>query len=468
MTNRYARTLQEIFAHVDYSRNRQHTYDAETYNLDRMRALARRVDDPQNAFPSLHIAGSKGKGSTSAMAAAILQAAGYRTGLFTSPHLHTFRERLRIDGDLISRQHLVSLWETVRPDVDSLPGVTTFEIITLLAFMYFANPPVDWAVMEVGLGGRLDATNVITPAACAITPLSMEHTDLLGDTLSAIAAEKAGIIKPGAPVVVGPQSAEAMAVIQRVAADIGAPLQRLGKEWRWQIREQNAQGLLLDIFGPDSTITDVVAPLAGVHQAINATLAVALVTAALPGELTPAIIRQGLANTYWPGRLEQLSQRPRIVIDSAHNRESAQRLRDALELFPHRRLILLFGASADKDIGGMLDILGSQASEIILTRSFHPRAAAVGPMMQIAEQLFPDKAIHQTEDAAPALAMALSLANADDLILVAGSIFVVAAVREAWRDLHPHALPPEDWAHFAEPIDGQFTPMLPGKQIGQR
>ena len=458
----YTRTLREIFAHVDYSRNRQHSYNAETYDLDRMRELVRNMGDPQSRFPSLHIAGSKGKGSTSAMTAAVLQTAGYRTGLYTSPHLHTFRERMRVDGKLISRQQLVDLWEQARPVVKSSARTTTFEIITLLAFMYFAQQQVDWAVIEVGLGGRLDATNVITPAACAITALSLEHTDLLGDDIMMIAAEKAGIIKPGAPVVTGPQPSEAMAVIQKTADAVGAPLIRLGEDWRWEIRERSPCGLLLDIYGPDSTITDVFVPLTGAHQAINATAAVALVhTLRSKGlSFSAETIREGLSHTYWPGRLELLSQHPSIVLDSAHNGDSASRLKHALEIFPHQRLVLLFGVSRDKDISGMLQILGAEADAIIVTRSFHPRAADPAQLEQTARELFPGKLVILTEDAAPALEQALSLAGSDDLILVAGSIFVVAAVREAWAAIHPQALPPEDWVHFAEPIDGQFTPML--------
>ncbi len=461
----YTRTLREIFAHVDYSRNRQHAYNAETYNLHRMRELVRRMGNPQNHFPALHIAGSKGKGSTSAMTTAILQAAGYRTGLYTSPHLHTFRERLRIDGDLISRERLVRLWEQARPTVEALSGTTTFEIITLLAFMHFASPPVDWAVLEVGLGGRLDATNVITPAACAITALSLEHTDLLGDSIAAIAAEKAGVIKPGAPVVTGPQPPEAMAVISQQARQVGAPMIRVGQDWRWEIRDISPDGLQLDIYGPDSTITDVTLPLTGAHQAVNAAIAVALVhTLRDQGvEITPDIIRKGLAAAYWPGRLETLSQRPTLLLDSAHNRDSAARLRSALDFFPHQRLILLFGVSGDKDITGMLEILGEEADAIIVTRSFHPRAAEPARLAATARSILPQKTIIATPDATPGLEQALALAEPDDLVLATGSIFLVAAVREAWIARAPHALPPTDWAHFAEPIDGQFSPMLPKK-----
>lgn len=456
----YARTLREIFAHVDYSRSRQHPYNAETYNLDRMWTLMRLLGDPQDAFPSIHIAGSKGKGSTSAMTSSILQAAGYRTGLYTSPHLHTFRERIRIDGAFIARERLIRLWEELKPVIARLPRTTTFEIITALAFMHFAHPPVDMAVIEVGLGGRLDATNVISPRACAITALSLEHTDLLGDNIVAIAGEKAGIIKPGAPVVTGPQPAEAMAVIERAAADAGTPLIRVGEDWRWEIRQITVDGLRLDIYGPGSTIKGALVPLAGEHQAVNATIAVALVHALGDPRISEETIRQGLARTYWPGRLEILAQRPTLLLDSAHNRDSATRLRNALRIFPHQRLILLFGASADKDIAGMLATLGEEAEAIILTRSFHPRAADPHRLYATASDLFPNKPLYLTEDAASGLELALALAADEDLILVAGSIFIVAAVREAWARLYPQALSPEDWAFFAEPIDGEFTPML--------
>ncbi len=458
----YSRTLREIFAHVDYSRNRQHPYNAESYNLDRMRELVRRMGDPQDQYPSIHIAGSKGKGSTSAMTTSILQTAGYHTGLYTSPHLHTFRERMRVDGQLISQQRLSELWEQARPIVRSIPKTTTFEIITLLAFMHFEQMQVDWSVIEVGLGGRLDATNVIMPAACAITALSLEHTDLLGDNIASIAAEKAGIIKPGAPIVTGPQPPEAMAVIRQAASAVDSPLIQVGEAWRWEIREQSPHGLWLDIYGPDSTITDLQIPLTGAHQAINATVAVALVhTLKSNGvEFSAETIREGLAQTYWPGRLELLSQQPNIVLDSAHNRDSASRLNHALSIFPHQRLILLFGVSRDKDVAGMLEILGREADTIILTRSFHPRAANPIQLEKVARKLFPEKNILLTEDASPGLEQALTLARDGDLILVTGSIFVVAAVREAWAARHPLALPPDDWVHFAEPIDGEFSPMI--------
>lgn len=470
----YQQVIRAIFEHVDYSRTRQVPYNASTYNLDRMRALNARLGFPHRAYPSLHIAGSKGKGSTAAMTTAILQAAGYRTGLYTSPHLHSFRERIRIDGRLIPHERLVELWEILRPHVDAFDHTTTFEIITTLAFMHFADPPVDWAVLEVGLGGRLDATNIIEPRACAITTLTHEHTDLLGHTLSLIAFEKAGIIKPGVPVVVGPQVQEAMQVIEDVAEETGARLWRVGNpeeetdiphpryDWTWRIREATMSGSRIDIVGPDWSLSDLYIPLAGYHQAANATVAVALLASLQPDEIhiSPDAIREGMANTYWPGRLEILSRLPFIVADSAHTRQSAERIRQSLALYPHRRLILLFGASADKDIRGMLEVLGVEAHEIIVTRSFHPRAADPHTLADLARDVVPGVPVHITEDALPALELAETLTRAGDMVLVTGSIFVVAAVRESLCRLQPDAFPAEDWVHHAEPIDGVFTPML--------
>lgn len=462
----YAQALEAIYRYVDYSRTRQVPYNTSTYNLERMHALCARLRNPQDDYPSLHIAGSKGKGSTAAMTLAILQAAGFRTGLYTSPHLHSFRERVRLDGKLISRERVVELWEQIRPHAEALSQTTAFEIITALAFLEFSQQQVDWAVIEVGLGGRLDATNVIHPRACAITPLSYEHTDLLGNTLSLIAAEKAGIIKPGIPVVSGPQEPEAMTVIAAAAATVGAPLWRVDEhdgDWRWQIRAATADGVHLDLFGPGIALQDLWTPLTGRHQAVNAAVAVALIHSIRQQGVTISddAIRQGLAQAYWPGRLERLSQNPLIVVDSAHNRHSAEQLHSALALYPHNRLILIFGASTDKDIEGMLEVLGPAAAAIIITRSFHPRAADPTDLVPLARSTAPLAPLYTTPTTQAAIALAAEMAGPDDLILVAGSIFVVADLRESWFALHPAAFTPNDWVHFAEPIDGSFTPMLP-------
>ncbi len=465
MSTPYQQALEAIYRYVDYSRTRQAPpYSADSYNLERMAALCARLGNPQDSLQAVHIAGSKGKGSTAAMMAAILQAGGFRTGLYTSPHLHSFRERIRVDGNLIPQARLVDLWEQIRSHAEALTQTTAFEIITALAFLYFQQEQVDWAVIEVGLGGRLDATNVIWPRACAITPLSLEHTELLGDTVSLIAAEKAGIIKPGAPVVSGPQQPEAIEVIARTAAQVGSRLVTVDAEagdWRWAIRSATAEGLLVDISGPNTSFSSTHVGLAGLHQASNAVVAVAVAEELrLQGvTLTDDAIRQGLAAAYWPGRLERLSREPLIVVDSAHNRHSAEQIETALSLFPHDRLFLIFGASADKDIQGMLEVLGPHANGIIITRSYHPRAADPDTVAELARRTLPGVPIHITQSAQPALELATTQAATHDLILGVGSIFVVADLRAAWCELHPEAFRADDWVHFSEPIDGSFTPM---------
>lgn len=462
----FQQTLSDIFSHVDYSRTRQIPYNVNTYNLERMRELCARIGNPQDQFPSLHIAGSKGKGSTAAMVEAMLRTEGYRTGIYTSPHMHTFRERIRVDAELIPRYRLVELWQQLRPHAEALPHTTTFEIITALAFMYFAQSQIDWGVLEVGLGGRLDATNVVHPQACAITTLSYEHTDLLGHTLSLIAFEKAGIIKRGVPVMVGLQEPEALAVIEDVAREAGGRVWLVGREWHYDVLAADQHGLRIDVHGPNVHYHDLFIPLSGLHQAANATVAIGMIESVrnLGLQISEDAMRHGLANTYWPGRLELLHQKPTILTDSAHTHQSAERVYEALEFYPHKRMILLFGASADKDISGMLSILGQQADEIIVTRSTHPRAALPSNLAKLAREANPAVSIHIAEDISEALVMALALANKEDLILVTGSIFIVAGAREAWQSLHPDAFPAHDWAHFSEPIQGNFSPMLAGPE----
>ena len=234
----YQDTLDYIFGYVNYEKQVRYPYDAVTFNLSRMEEVLERLGRPQDRFQCVHIAGTKGKGSTSVMVESVLRSAGYRTGIYTSPHLHTFRERIRLGSGLMTKADLVALLDRCKPAIEAVPEITAFEVMTALAFQYFAENGVEWAVLEVGLGGRLDATNVVHPAVCAITSLSYDHVELLGHTLSLIAFEKAGIIKPGVPVVSAPQEPEAMAVIRRVCADTGAQPGgpgrglALGKGWR--------------------------------------------------------------------------------------------------------------------------------------------------------------------------------------------------------------------------------------------
>ncbi|HIC93960.1 MAG TPA: bifunctional folylpolyglutamate synthase/dihydrofolate synthase [Anaerolineae bacterium] len=450
----YEEALDYIYSFTDYEKGTSYRYAPEFFDLARMERLLALLDNPHRRFPSVHIAGTKGKGSTAAMTASVLQAAGYRTGLYTSPHLHTFRERIRVDGQLIERAEVLALAKRLRPLVEGIEGITTFEIMTAMAFLHFVERRVDFAVLEVGLGGRLDATNVVTPLVSVITSLSYDHTHVLGHTLAQIAREKAGIIKRGVPVVSAPQAPEAMAVIEQVCRERGAELLVVGRDWTWEAGETNLEGQWFKVASGKWQMANLRSqnpsrsfwiPLLGRHQLINATVVVAAVEVLRQRgvRISEDGLREGLRRVRWPGRLEVLGRRPFLVVDCAHNADSAQKLAAALrELFAYRDLILIFGASADKDIRGMMRALLPLAREVILTRAHHPRAADPGALWEEARSLGWEAAIGG--DVADALSQALELADEDDLVCVTGSTFVVAEAREAWAELTGGAMPERD------------------------
>lgn len=470
---RYQDALEYIFSYVNYEKKARYPYDAVTFDLSRMEQVLERLGRPHDRFRCVHIAGTKGKGSTSAMVESVLRTAGYKTGLYTSPHLHTFRERIRVGGSLMTKADLVALLDRCRPAIEAVPGITAFEVMTALAFQYFAEQGIDWAVLEVGLGGRLDATNVVHPAVCAITSLSYDHVELLGHTLSLIAFEKAGIIKPGIPVVCAPQEPEALAVIQRVCADTGATLVTIGDMWRWEKDGADLSGQTLTVYGRDSrqVYADLRIPLLGRHQLDNCTTAVAILEE-LRGQglmISEEALRRGLATAQWPGRFELLHRAPLLVVDSAHNENSAQKLRAALaEWFPRpprRRLALIFGASSDKDIDGMLETFllpGATtgypaADKVIVTQSGHPRSAVPAQLADLVRSLNPDCPISVQPSLRSALLEVMAWADPDDLICVTGSIFVVAQARRTWAEQHPQAFAPDDWV-FQDETAGEPVP----------
>ncbi|MBC8450246.1 MAG: bifunctional folylpolyglutamate synthase/dihydrofolate synthase [Chloroflexi bacterium] len=454
----YQQALDFIFSYTDYEMLARFTYDAATLDLTRMEHLLALLGNPHRRFRSVHIAGTKGKGSTAAMCDAILRAAGFHTGLYTSPHLHTFRERIRVDGRLLSQEDLLALVEQCRPAIEAVEDITTFEIITALGFLHFAQQEVEWAILETGLGGRLDATNIVSPDVTAITTLSYDHTELLGDTLALIAGEKAGIIKPGVPLVCAPQAPEAMQVIEDVCHQRQAELILVGRDWRWERTAGDLTGQTLrvqeqaDGHHPPVVYENLRIPLLGQHQLLNATMAVALAeTLRRRGVAIPeGAMGNGLAQVRWPGRLEVLQPHPCVVVDGAHNPDSVAKLVAALgEWFPHERMVLVFGASEDKDIEGMLKTLLPLSHCVITTQARHPRAADPHELAQmIAPLLRAGQFLAVSESVAGAVEQALAWAQAGDLVCGSGSIFVVGEVREALAD----RLPPDDWAHEAEPV----------------
>ena len=420
---------------------RNWSFSPDQFELGRMHALAAALGDPHKQFPIIHIAGTKGKGSTAAFCASALQAAGYRVGLYTSPHLDDFTERIQMNGVPIPHADFVALVDEMRPIVASIPKLTTFEIATALAFLYFARQGATAGVIEVGLGGRLDATNIVTPLVSVITSISYDHMAILGNTLAQIAAEKGGIIKPGIPVVIAPQQPEARQVFIDMAGARGAPLTQVGLDWRYTPLAHSLSSQTMRIYPsayPQDQV-DLHISLLGAHQVDNAATAyAALQTARQEGltRLNPTALADGFAHTAWPGRFEVLQLDPPLVLDCAHNRDSALRLRQALDdYFPARPVCLIFGASEDKDITGMLAELAPRLNEVIVVKSFHPRAANPALILkQLAALHCPARVI---EDVAEALDTALiSAEKAQSLILVTGSIFVAAGARIAWLKKH--------------------------------
>ena len=437
-TDAYQQTLDYLYSYVDFSMTRGHRYSPDQFDLGRMRELMRQLGNPESHYPSIHIAGTKGKGSVAAMCESVLMAAGYKTGLYTSPHLHDYAERIQINGSPIPHDDLIRLVEENKPVFESIAELTTFEITTSLGFLYFQKQNVEAAVLEVGLGGRLDATNVVLPSVTVITSLSYDHTALLGNTLAEIAGEKAGIIKPGIPVVVSPQEQEAIEVIKRIAAERSAPLIQMGKDYLFEpgthtLKEQRLKIWQLRKNQSDGKAAHLSIPLLGRHQVQNAATAYAALrtfsNAALP--LSDQAIRDGFAKTNWPGRFEILQAQPPVVIDCAHNRDSAAKVRQTLqEYFPDRRSILVFGASEDKDIAGMFAELAPVTQRVIATKSFHPRAIDPEKLEEIARTY--GLPVEIVPDVPEALEEALQALTDDTLVLVTGSIFIAAGAREAW------------------------------------
>src|SRR5215467_10513670 len=325
MTLQYDEALDYLYSLINYEVQRPARYTPDVISLERPRALMAALGDPQEKYPVIHVTGTKGKGSVSAMCASVLQAAGLRVGLYSSPHLQDFRERFRINGELIERDTLAVLVERIRPVVEKTPGLTWFEVITSIGFLYFAEANVDIAVIEVGLGGRLDATNILrAPLVSTITSLSYDHMHLLGNTLSEIAFEKGGIIKSGVPVVSAPQTAEAITVLDKIAAERGAPLTLVGRDYQFASEKADVHGQWFTVTPNGKPDHRYWTPLLGEHQVINAAVAVATldhVRKRMPIPDTALI--NGLRWVNWPGRMEVAAKSPWIVLDVAHNAASA-------------------------------------------------------------------------------------------------------------------------------------------------
>lgn len=428
----FADALSYLDGFINYERQPGVSYNRDTFNLEEFERFLERLQSPQRRLKTVVVAGTKGKGSTAAMIAAIAQASGLRVGLYTSPHLCSIRERIRVDGAMIAEDDFAALVAELMPHIEAagMAGVrrfrTFFEILTAMALQHFLRLGVDLAVLEVGLGGRLDATNVATPLVSVITPISFDHTEVLGDTIPKIAREKAGIIKPHGLAVVAPQRPEALAVIQEVCVQQGARLFDVAREVRWQPLQCDWTGSRFDLQSAVRTYPALETPLAGPHQILNAATAIATVEQLQAQGLALSVegIRQGVQQVQWEGRLETVSRQPWVVLDGAHNRDSARCIRDALTTcFQYRRLILVLGISANKNLAGIVEELAPLAAVTIATRAMVPRAA---PPQQVAELAAKwCGRILVEEEPQRGLTMAIAEARADDLVLVTGSLYLV-------------------------------------------
>ncbi|MFA5144785.1 MAG: folylpolyglutamate synthase/dihydrofolate synthase family protein [Candidatus Omnitrophota bacterium] len=455
----YLETVKYLGSFINYERIPAYPYK-ESLKLERIKGFLDIIGNPQGSLKCLHVAGTKGKGSTCAFIAHISRESGYKAGLYTSPHLSDFRERIRIlspgpkAGDqnpdfegMIPECEVTSLISRLKPAIEKYNKnskygpLSFFEVYTSLAFVYFKEQKVDFAVLETGLGGRLDATNVVNPYACVITSLSYEHTQKLGGTLRAIATEKAGIIKkqkagargPGPIVISAPQEPEAIEVIRNKCKETGAILYEVGKHIILQ-----GTGTGFSVKGIFGEYPDLKINLLGSHQLINAAAAVGIIEALRLHNINVGAdsIRRGLYNTVWPGRCEVVSQHPFLVLDGAQNAASAKTLKETIKdnfsskggaFFGkgYKRLILVLGISSDKDIKGICGELYDLADEVILTKSHNPRAQEPEALAGY----FNGKDKHMTGSVKEAKALAGRIAGKEDLILVCGSLFVVGEFR---------------------------------------
>jgi dihydrofolate synthase / folylpolyglutamate synthase len=420
-------------------------------SLDRIRALTDLLGDPQRAYPVVHVAGTNGKTSTARMIDALLAEAGLRTGRYTSPHLQRATERITLDGGPITRERYVEVYREIQPYLELVdarrepgqPALSKFEVLTAMAFAAFADAPVEVAVVEAGLGGRWDATNVADGAVSVITPIGIDHEEYLGSDLAGIAAEKAGIIKPGSIAVMSTQDAEAAAVLLERCVELGATVARQGLEFGVLRREKAVGGQLLKLQGLGGAYTDIFLPLHGEHQAGNAAVALAAAEALLGAgadrQLDVDGVRSAFAGVTAPGRLERVRTAPAVLVDAAHNPHGARALAAAVtDEFGFRRLVGVIAVLRGKDVTGMLEELEPVLDEVVVTQNGSPRALDVDELAAVAVQVFGGERVTVETRLDDAIEQAVQMAEevgeeGDSLagggVLVTGSVVTAGEAR---------------------------------------
>ena len=446
----YKAALAYIEEFIDYERSPDFSRQARLYNLNRISLLLERLGNPHDRLQVIHIAGSKGKGSTAALIASVLTQAGYKTGLFTSPHLITPRERCRIDGDLISKADVAFYVEKLKPAIETVSTsefgrVSFFEIYTALAFSYFADKATDFAVIEVGLGGRLDATNVVTPVATVITPIGLEHTAILGETYTEIAGEKAEIIKQKCPLALAPQHPEARTVFEKVASERNAPIVEpknlVGRDCCASSSRlvRNADGLPVaqefDVETDSESYPQLTMPLLGHHQFINATTAVtAIECLKQKGYIVPKTsVYAGFKNVQWHGRIQRIRSSPIVVLDGAHSPASMEALCSTLrQSFRYDRVTFIVSLMRDKNLTAIGNIVSQTADFVIATQVLNnPRVMSAEEILDAWENTC--KKISACSTPEKAITRALSGASPTDLICITGSLYLVGQALEIFK-----------------------------------
>ena len=402
------------------------------FKIEKIKRLLSLVGDPHKDLKAIHIAGTKGKGSTASLIASILKEAGFITGLYTSPHLISFRERIRLNAKMIEEDALCEILSSIEPHLEEMrkENISLFEICTAIAFIYFKQKGTDFAVIEAGLGGRLDATNVLDSLVSVIAPISLEHTRVLGSTIREITLEKAGIIKKDSICISSPQDKEAMDVIEKTCAKNKTRLYIVGRDIHVEEKYFDRDKQRFNVWSAFGEHPLLTLSLRGEHQIINAATAIGAVDALRLYNVfvSASAVKEGVEKAEWPGRLEVISTDPMIVVDGAQNVASSLALMKALKRhFSFRNLILVLGISKDKDINGICGVLSKEASRVILTRANNPRAADP----QVLRKHIRGKPVETFQDSKDALRRISSLTGKNDLALVTGSLFLVGEVREA-------------------------------------
>ena len=405
--------------------------------LENISLILNLLQNPHNQFKSIHIAGTNGKGSTAAMTASILQSAGYKTGLYTSPHLQDFRERIRINGFMIAEEDVIDLTERINYELGTQNSMqlTFFEFTTAMAFMYFAREKVDFAVVEVGMGGRLDATNVLNPVVSIITEIDIEHTEHLGEDIKSIAKEKGGIIKEKGTVILSSRKPDVIEIIESICKDKNAKLYRIGRDFGMRNEECGIRSSKFEFHNPKSAIHNFEIPLLGKYQIINASIAIkaSLIIKESGFKIDESNIRDGLKKVQWNGRLEIVSKNPVIILDGAHNPAAAKALSEELKELKYRsqkpevrsqnKLILVIGILKDKDYKGIISFLAPIADYIIITKPKTDRGRIAEDLKT--ESLKYKKDVEIIEDISEAISKAKSYTKSDDIICITGSFFTI-------------------------------------------